>query len=337
MNGTSRTAPASRPRGRIGLGRLAMAIVAALVVQATGAGAQEPYPSRPIRVLVGFGPGGIADISMRIVAERLGAILRAPVVIENQPTAGGVAAARAALGAKPDGHTLALLTNGPAVSVSLIRSLGFDPVRDFAPISSIAAFDFVLFTSADGPHRSLADLVAAGRAKPGGLNIGTVSVGSTQNLSAELLKSAAGLTATIIPYRQTPDLLLALLRGDVDLMIDIHAAARSAAGRVRAVATSGAARSPLLPDVPTVAEAGVAGFEVSSWNGLFAPARTPPAVVDALNRALREALAAPDVRQRFLELGVEARASTPEEMGARLKADIDKWARVIERAGLTPP
>lgn len=338
MDGRPGTPEAIAPRRRGGgwARRLAAAFAAALVLQTAGARAQERYPSRPIKILVGYGPGGIADISTRIVAEKLSAILGQPVVVENQPTAGGITAARAALAGRPDGHTLALLTNGTAVSVSLIKNIGFDPVKDFAPVSSVAFFDFVLFTRADGPYRSIADLLAAGRSTPGGLNVGTVSVGSTQNLAAELLKSTAGLAATVIPYRQTPDLLLSLLRGDVDLMIDIYAGAKSAAhaGRVRAVATSGAKRSPLLPDVPTLQEAGITGYEVTSWNGLFAPARTPAAAVETLNRSVHEALADPNVRRRFLELGVEARGSTPEEIGARLKADVEKWADVIRKTGL---
>ena len=162
-------------------------------------------------------------------------------------------------------------------------------------------------------------------------------MGSTQNLAAELLKTTAELTATIVPYRQTPDLLISLIRGDVDLMIDIYSGGRSAVsgGKVRAVATSGASRSTILPDVPTVQEAGVPGYEVTSWNGLFAPAKTPAAVVETLNSAIRQVMADPEVRQRFLDLGVEGRSSTPEELGARMKADVEKWADVIKKTGIT--
>lgn len=303
MDGRPETPEVSPPRWRAGgwPGWLAAVIAALLSVQAGGVQAQERYPFRPIRIFVGYGPGGIADISTRIVAEKLSAILGQPVVVENQPTADGITAARAALAGKPDGHTPALLTNGTAVSVSLLKNIGLDPVKDFAPVSSVAFFDFVLFTNADGPYRSLADLLVAGRSKPGGLNVRTVSIGNTQNLAAELLNSTAGLAAAVIPHRQTPDLLFSLLRKDVDLMIDVYAAARSAAdaGRVRAVATSGARRSPLLPDVSTVRETGVAGYEVTSWNGLFAPARTPAAVIETLNRSVHEVLADPDVRRRW--------------------------------------
>jgi tripartite-type tricarboxylate transporter receptor subunit TctC len=298
--------------------------------------AQQSYPNRPVRLIIPFGPGGIADITSRLVAERLGERLGQRFVIENQPGAGGVTAARSALAAPPDGYTLALLTNGTAISVPLFKNLPFDPRTDFVPVSSFAYFDFVFATNAEQRYRSLAEVVAAARARPGALNIGTINVGSSQNLSAELFKSTAGVAMTIVPYRTTPEVLVALLRNDVDLMIENFAALKSplAEGKIRAVATSGSARSPVLPDAPTVKEAGVAGFEVNSWNGLFAPAKTPPEIVGVLNAALREVLGASDLKQRFLELGVEARASSPEEIGARLRGDIEKWTEVIARADI---
>ena len=298
--------------------------------------AQSDYPAMPVRVVVPFGPGGIADTSLRIVAEKLTGELGQQVVVENQPGAGGITAAMNALKAPADGYTLALLTNGTAISVPLFKKLRFDPLTDFTPVSSVAFFDFVLVTNAQSPLRSVADVVAAAKAKPGGLNVGTINIGSSQNLSAELLKSTAGVDFTIVPYRQTPDLLVGMLRGDVDLMIDNYAAVKAAVddGRARAIATTGTARTPALPDVPTVQESGVPGFEVTSWNGIFAPAGTPTEVIATLNRALHTVLAMPDVKQRMLDLGVEARASTPEELRSRLQADIAKWGEVIAKAGI---
>jgi tripartite-type tricarboxylate transporter receptor subunit TctC len=302
------------------------------------ASAQDRYPSRPAKIVVPFGAGGVADITARLVAEKLGTVLNQRFVIENQPAAGGVTAAKSVLASEPDGYTIALLSNGTAISVSLIKDIGFDPLKDFQPVSSLAYFDFVLFTNAASPYKTLADLVAAGKTKPGGVNVGTVSVGSSQNLSAELLKATAGLNATIVPFRRTPDILVALLRNDVDVMIDTYAAAKSAVDdkQVWAIATSGTTRSPLLPDVPTVRESGAPEFEVTSWNGLFVPATTPQTVVDTLNKALREVLGSPDIKNRFLELGVEARATSPEELSARLKRDIEKWAAVIKSARIEP-
>jgi tripartite-type tricarboxylate transporter receptor subunit TctC len=298
--------------------------------------AQTPYPTRPVRIVLPFGAGGIADITSRLVAEKLGERMGQRFIIENQPGAGGVAAARSVLSAPADGYTLALLTNGTAISVPLFKSLPFDPLADFAAVSSFAFFDFVFAANAQGRYGSMAEVIAAARNNPGNLNVGTINVGSSQNLSAELLKSTAGINFTIVPYRSTPEVLVGLLRNDVDVMIDSYAALKSALseGSVRPIGYSGTNRSAALPYVPTVQEAGVPGFEVISWNGLFAPAKTPPEIMQGLNRALQDVLGSAEIRQRFLELGIEAKASTPDELRERLRADIEKWSGVIARAGI---
>jgi tripartite-type tricarboxylate transporter receptor subunit TctC len=249
---------------------------------------------------------------------------------------GGVTVARAALSAPADGYTLAMLTNGTAVSVALFKSLPFDPLKDFAPISLLGQFDFIVAANAASDFKSLDDAVKAARAKPGDLNVATIAVGSTQHLTAVLLKSEAKIDFAMVPYRATPDALVALLRGDAQLLIDTYAALRSALDdkRIRALATTGARRSKILPDVASVAEAGIGGFDVTSWNALFAPKGTPPEIVAALNGALREILAEPDIAARLLELGIEAQASTPQDLAARLEADIKKWSEVIEKAGI---
>lgn len=330
-------------RKRSALSRRAALLTSALLAAVSllgplsdGARAQSGYPTGPVRVVVPFGPGGIADTSLRIVAEKLTGELGQQVIVENQPGAGGITAARGALRGPADGHTLALLTNGTAISVPLFKELPFDPLTDFVPVSSVAFFDFVLATNAESPFRSVADVLAAARAEPGSLNVGTINVGSSQNLSAELLRSTAGVDFAIVPYRQTPDLLVGVLRGDVDLMIDNYAAVKPAIddGRARAIATTGAARSPApaLADVPTVQESGVDGFEVTSWNGIFAPAGTPAEAIATMNRALHAVLAMPQVKQRMLDLGIEARASTADELRARLEADIARWGEVIAKA-----
>lgn len=311
--------------------RWTLLAAALLLPQAVSyAQAQISYPARPARIILPFGAGGIADITSRIVSEKLSDRLGQRFVIENQPGAGGVTAARSVLSAPADGYTLALLTNGTAISVPLFKTLPFDPLADFAPVSSFATFDFIFAVNEQSQYRSLKDIIDAARTKQGGLNVGTINVGSSQNLSAELLKSAAGINFTIVPYRSTPELLVGLLRSDVDLMIDTYAALKSALSEKQARSR----RSPLLPQVPTVQESGVTGFEVASWNGLFAPTKTPPEAIQILNRALQDVLAAPDLRQRFLDLGIEAKASTPEELSARLRRDIEKWSNVISRAGI---
>ncbi|MCV9947610.1 tripartite tricarboxylate transporter substrate binding protein [Rhizobium sp. BT-175] len=302
-----------------------------------GAMAQEDdYPTREMSLVIPFGPGGIADITARIVGDSLGKKLGKQIVIMNQPGAGGSVAARVALNGEPDGYTLALLSNGTAISVPLFKNLQFDPVADFVPVSSLAYFDFVFVTKADGKFKSLKDVLEAARADPAALNVGTINVGSSQNLAAELFKSTAGVDFTIVPYKGTPDLQVALLGGELDMIIDSQTALKAALQQNQAVAiaSSGSARSLLLPDVPTAEEEGVKGFDVTSWNGIFAPAGTPQAVVDKLNAALIEVLADPDIKKRFAELGVEARSSTPEEIGGRLKVDIEKWSKVIKDAGI---
>ena len=298
--------------------------------------AETKYPSKAVRIVVPFAAGGVADITARIVAEKLGGKLGGRFYVENQPGAGGIAAARTVISSPPDGHTLALLSNGTAVSVSLFGNLPYDPLRDFEPISSLGFFDFVFATSPDSEFKSLAEFVAAAKAKPGTLNVGTINVGSTQNLSAELFKTAAGIDFTIIPYRGTPELLVSTMQGNLDLMIDSYSSMKGNLldKKIRALASSGPVRSESTPDIPTLQESGVPGYDVVSWNALFAPAKTRPEIIKMLNQASREILAEPEVKNRLLALGIEARASTPEEITARLKADIDKWRNVIEKAGL---
>jgi tripartite-type tricarboxylate transporter receptor subunit TctC len=298
--------------------------------------ARAGYPDRPVRIVLPFAAGGVGDTTARIIADKLGAKLGQRFYIENQPGAGGIAAARTVISSPPDGYTLALLSNGTAISASLFKKLPFDPLQDFAPISSLGYFDFIFATSASSEFKTLAEFVAAAKAKPGALNVGTINIGSTQNLSAELLKTTAGIDFTIIPYRGTPEVAVALLQGNIALMVDSYSSIRGNVtdGKFRALASSGPVRSESTPDIPTVAENGVAGYDVISWNALFAPAAVPPDVVNTLNGALRDVLADPEVKKRFNELGIEARASTPQEIFNRLKGDIDKWQKVIEKAGI---
>ncbi|WP_425350815.1 Bug family tripartite tricarboxylate transporter substrate binding protein [Neorhizobium huautlense] len=310
--------------------------MALAIAAPTGVQAQADYPSRDITLVLPFGPGGIADITSRVVADALGKKLGRQIVILNQPGAGGATAARAALNAEADGYTLALLSNGTAISVPLFKNLQFDPVKDFTPVSSLAYFDFVFVTKAGGKFKTLKDVLEAAKADPGGLNVGTINVGSSQNLAAELFKSTSGIDFTIVPYKATPDLLVALLGGELDVIVDSQTALKAALtqGQATAVASSGPTRSKLLPDVPTAQEQGVAGFDVTSWNGVFAPAGTPEEVVKKLNAALVDVLADPAIQKRFADLGVEARSSTPQEIGDRLKSDIAKWGEVIKKAGI---
>ena len=319
--------------------RAAARIVLALAWFAAAASPQASaagYPDRSVRIVVPFGPGGIADTTARIVAEKLGDRLGQRFYVENQPGAGGIAAARTVISSPPDGYTLALLSNGTAISVSLFKKLPFDPLKDFTPISSLGFFDFIFATGARSEFKTLGDFIAAAKAKPGALNVGTINIGSTQNLSAELFKTLAGIDFTIIPFRGTPEVTGSLLQGDIALMIDGYSSMKGnlADGKLRALASSGPVRSESTPDLATVRESGVAGYDVISWNALFAPAGTPPEIVKTLNGALQGILADADVKKRLLELGIEAKASTPQEISDRLRSDIDKWQKVIEKAGV---
>lgn len=294
------------------------------------------WPNKPIRLILPFGAGGVADITARIVTERLGDKLGQRFVIENQPGPGGINAARAVLAGGTDGYTLALFSNGTAVSVNMFKELRFDPVKDFTPVSTLGFFDFILATDAKSRYQTLKDFIDYGKANPGKMNVGTVVVGSTQNLSAELLKSATGLDFRIVPFRNTPDLMLSLTRGDVDLMIDSYSALKSMIDdkQVRALASSGPTRSPVTPNLPTAAEAGVPGYDVTSWNAIFAPAGTPADVITKMQKAIAEVIAEDEIKRKLLELGIEAKALTGAQLAKQLETDIVKWGDVITKANI---
>jgi tripartite-type tricarboxylate transporter receptor subunit TctC len=310
---------------------LAFAAAVALAAPALA----QTYPSKPVKILVPFAAGGIADITTRFVADRLGAKLGQQFVVENKPGPGGIEAARSALAGGADGHTLALLTNGTAISVGLFNNLRYDPVKEFVPVSGIGQFDFVFATGADSRFKTLGDVIRESKEKPGSLNVGTVAVGSTQHLSSELFKSMAGIDIKHVPYRTTADVLLGAIRGDVAIVVEPFATMKANIedGKLRALGVSANAPSPFLPGVPPVAAA-VPGFDVPSWNALFAPAGTPPAVIETLNRAMVEILADADMKKKMFDVGIEAKATTPAEMGAKLQSEITRWAGVIEKAGI---
>lgn len=325
--------PASKRAILCNLAAFAFALAAAKLA-ADGAYAQSAYPDRPVRVILPFGPGGVADITARLVAEKLSQKLGQNFVIENNPGAGGIAAAHAVLQAPADGYTLAFLSNGTAISVPLFEKLPFDPLKQFVPVSALGYFNLDFAVAANSDFKSLGDVLKAARDKPGSINLGSITVGSTQNLTAQLFKAMSGTDIVIVPFRTSPDEAVALLRGDIQMEVEFYAALKPSlqSGQARALASSGPKRSPELPDVPTVSEAGVPNFDVTSWNALYAPAGTPQPIIDKLNGALREVLADPDLKKRALDLGIETKGSTPDEMDARMRSDIDKWTKVIESA-----
>ena len=317
--------------------RTAMASLGALAL-APGVQAQAGFPSRPISLLVPFAPGGIADLTARAVAEHMAKSLGQPVVVENKPSAGSIVASQAVANAKPDGHTLLLMSNGNAVSVGLFKKLPFDVQKDFACISLLGSFDIGLFVPAVSRFASLKDLVAYAKAHPGKLNVGSVAPGSTQHLAAKLFETVAGLDMLVVPYKGSPALLTALRAGEVDLAFEVLGpmVAQVAAGAVRALAVSSDKRNAALPDVPTVQQAGVAGYQVASWNALAAPAGTPPEVINTLNRAVREALANPGVQDKLGRAGMRLHGSTPAELQTLLGNEIKRWGEVIRAAKIEP-
>lgn len=310
------------------------ALAVLLVAFASPALAQGKYPDKPVRVILPFGAGGVADITTRLVADKLGEKLGQRFVVENNAGGGGIAAARAVMQAPADGYTLAVFSNGTAVSVNLFKSLPFDPVKDFIPVSAMGYFDLIFVTNTNGPYKTLGDFIKAAKEKPGQLNIGTIAAGSSQNLGAELFKSVTGLDVVIVPFKTSGEVLVGLERNDVQMATEFYAALRGGldAKKFIPVAISGAKRGEYLPNAPTAKEAGVANFEMTSWNAIFAPAGTPADIVATLNKALIEVLADPEVRKKALDLGIDARGSTPQEIQDRLKADIVKWGAVIEKA-----
>jgi len=313
------------------LPQLAALIVLAAIAASVSA---QDYPTRPVRLLVPFGPGGVGDITARVVAQKIGASLGQQIVVDNRPGAGGIVASELVAKAAPDGYTLLLLNNAHAVSMSLFKSLPYDTLRDFAPVSSISTFSAVLLVNPDSPIKSVKDLISTAKASPGKLNVGTIQIGATQHLSSELFKSMAGLDWVHIPYTNTGLLLTGLRGNGVQVAFEFIApvVGQVKAGQFRALAVSTRTRFSGLPDIPTVHEAGVPGYEVMSWNGIAAPAGTPKAVIDRLNRAITEALAMPDVKQRFQELAVDARPDTPEGFRKLVASEITKWGKVIETA-----
>jgi len=306
----------------------------AVATLAAGLARAQSFPTRPIRIVVPFGPGGIADLTARAVAQHLGTALKGSVVVENRPGAGGVVAGELVAKAEPDGHTLLLMSNGTAVSTGLFKSLPFDAQKDFAPVATIGYFDLAVFSAANGKFKSMKELLAFAKSNPGKLNVATINVGSTQHLAAELLKTSAALDFQVVPFNGSPAVLTALRGGQVDVVVEILGPmmGQIASKAVVPLAVMGAQRAPGLPDVPTVAESGVTKFEVSSWNALAAPAKTPQAVIATLNGELNKALRTPELRGQLAELNVRPAGGTPEQLRDLLASETKRWSDVVVQA-----
>ncbi|WP_310340873.1 tripartite tricarboxylate transporter substrate binding protein [Rhodoferax saidenbachensis] len=320
------------------MNQLLSSVLAAVLAGVLGATPvlADTFPSKPIRLVVPFGAGGVADLTARTVAQKMSESLGQPIVVDNKPGAGGVVAGDAVAKAEPDGYTLLLMSNGTAVSAGLFKSLPFDAVRDFAPISTMGYFDLAVLASPNAPYKTMADLLAYAKANPGKLNVGTVNIGSTQNLAAELLKTRAGVDFLVVPFNGTPALTTALRGGQIDVAVEILGPmmGQVQSKAIRALAVLSDTRASQLPDVPTLMQSGVKDFDVSSWNALAAPAKTPKDVIARLNKEVQAAVNSPDVKKKLYELNVEARGSTPEKLGELLASEIKRWSDVIAKANV---
>jgi len=312
--------------------RTALAIAALSICASASA---QPSSTKPIRLVVPFGPGGVADLTARTVAQKMSQSMGQSIIVDNKPGAGGVVASDTVAKAAPDGLTVLLMSNGNAVSVGLFKRLPFDSRKAFAPISLLGQFDLAIVVPAASRFKSLQELLAAAKQEPGKLNIGTINIGSTQHLSAELLKLAAQVDAQVVPFNGTPAVITALRGGQIDAAVEILTPLmpQIKGQSVRPLAVLGERRSPLLPEVPTVAEgAGLKDFNVSSWNALAAPAKTPSDIVLRLARETQAAVDSAEVKKQLAALNVQPRSSSPEELAALLDSEIKRWSEVITRA-----
>jgi tripartite-type tricarboxylate transporter receptor subunit TctC len=315
-----------------------LSIPAVAAVLAVGlapvAHAETTYPDKAVRIIVPYGPGGVADVSTRMVAQKLSEKLGQNFFIDNRPGAGLIVAARAALSFPHDGYTLFLSGNGGAISESLFKSLPYHLLTDFQEASGLSEFEMLLVAKAGSQINSVAKLVDTAKANPGKLNFGTIAPGSTQNLSAALFTMVTGINASIVTFRTTPELITALVRGDIDVGFDYYAALRPALDnqQLSVFAVSGDHPDPLLPGVPTVKDSGYPDYIVTSWNGLSVPAGVSKDIVGKINAAVNATLQDPELRKKMAQFGLEPMIGTPEQISARLKSDIEKWRVVIEKA-----
>jgi tripartite-type tricarboxylate transporter receptor subunit TctC len=309
----------------------------AFIVAMTGTPVRaDTYPSKPVRIIVPYGPGGIADVTMRLVAQNLSKRFGQQFFIENRPGAGGIVGMQAAREAPADGYTLVMVGGGLTIAKALFKSLPYNIETDFTPISTTASYGLVITTKVGSPYKTINDVITSAKAHPGTLNFGTINAGSAQNLSAELFRTMAGLDVTIVPYKTTPDLASAVLRGDVDVAFEYFVGFQSPItnGQMRVLASTARERANNLPDVQTVIESGLGGYEVTSWNGIAVRSGVPSDIITQLNRAVVEALKSPEVQKFSNDAGMDARGMSPDDLQNRIRSDVAKWSEVIEKAGI---
>jgi tripartite-type tricarboxylate transporter receptor subunit TctC len=315
---------------RTAVASLAVALAAALPIACVA----QDYPSRPARIVLGFAPGGVADLTSRLLAQQLGQRLGQPFLVDNRPGAGGIIAAETVAKSTPDGYTLLLITNGNAAAVTLMKSLPYDPVKDFAMVAPLASFDLVIVTGKNSQINSIKDILNLARTAPQKLNLGSINIGSTQHLATELFRAQAGVPMNAVTYKGTPALVAALQGDEVQVGFEVlgPVLTQITSGALRAVVVTGSKRFEALPDVPTALESGMPQYNVSGWNGVAAPGRTPRAIINLLNAEINAAIGRPAVRKRMTELAVTPTGGTPEDMATLLASEIRRWGDVVTQA-----
>lgn len=312
-----------------------LSAILSLVAVSTAAAA---YPERPVRFIVPFAPGGTTDVLARILSEKLSARLGQAFVVDNRAGANTVIGCEIVARAAPDGHTIIVVAAGFAVNATLMRTLPFDTLRDFAPIGTVAGGPYMMVVHPSVPAKSVSELTAWAKAQPAPPNYASTGIGSPPHLAAELFRLAAGINMQHVPYKGGGAVLPDLLAGRIALFFGSISTLRASvqAGKLRPIAVTTLGRAPAMPDVPTFAESGLPGFEVNGWYGMLAPARTPRAVITALNTALRQSLEDADTRARFGANGLDPMPGSPEDFGTLIRSEVEKWGKVVRAAGIKP-
>jgi tripartite-type tricarboxylate transporter receptor subunit TctC len=318
---------------------LALSVSCLTAVLAERQARAQSFPDRPIRIINGFAAGGGADLLVRAIQPKFAELLGQQVIVDYKTGAGGNLAMETVARAAPDGYTLLLGTPGLAINPSLYKSLSFDPLKDFAPIALIGVVQNVLVVNPSVPARNVQELIALLREKPGKLNFASSGYGTSLHLAGELFKLATGTDIVHVAYKGSGQAIIDVMAGQVDMMFNVLPSSLPYIrdGRLRALAVTGLERAASLPDVPTMVEAGVAGYQATTWNGILAPANTPRAIVRRLNEALVEAVRSKEVKEAYEKIGQEALTSTPEEFSAFLATETSKWAGVVDKAAIQPP
>jgi len=314
---------------------VSLALMAAALIGSPGDSLAQSYPHKPIHLIVPYAPGGGMDILARLIGQKLHESLKQPVIIDNRPGAGGTIGTGIAAKAAPDGYTIVMVISAHATNPSLYKKLPYDAVKDFAPITQVVSFPFLLVVNPSLPAKSVTELIALAKSKPGRLNFSSSGTGGGTHLSGELFKTMAGVDMVHVAYKGSAPALTALLGGEVPMMFSdpLVTLPQVKAGKIRALAWTSAKRSPQLSEVPTVAESGVPGYEVNGWQGILAPAGTPREIIDKLNAEILKVLQMADVKERLSSQAMEPVGSSPEQFAALIQAEIVKWGKVIKDCG----